>query len=126
MKVAVASHDGRLVDLHFGQATRFEIWELTDGAPHRVEVRTSEPGCGCGTQGQAGGTRPMQEAAALVADCRAVLVARIGDHGVAQLAARGILAFETDDTVEVALRLLSESPELFAPAPAPPVRREPV
>ena len=131
MKVAVASRDGAVVDAHFGQATRFEIWELTGGPPRRLEVRHSKPGCGCGTPGQAGRTEPMQAAAALVADCRAVLVARIGNHGVAQLAALGILAFETDDTVEVALQLLAERPELFAPRPAqrptaPSASREPV
>ncbi len=123
MRVAVASRDGAAVDAHFGQATRFEIWEITGGTSRQVEVRFSKPGCGCGTPAGPRGTDTMREAAALVADCRAVLVARIGDHGVARLAALGILAFETDDTVEVALRLLAESPALFAPAS--PSRPEP-
>jgi nitrogen fixation protein NifB len=126
VRVAVASRDGDVVDAHFGQATRFEIWELTGGTPRQIEVRQSKPGCGCGTLDQGSVTDRMQAATALVADCRAVLVARIGDHGVAQLAALGILAFETGDTVEVALRLLSESPALVAPAPLPSSSREPV
>jgi len=59
----------------------------------------------------------MEASAALVADCKAVLVAQIGDRAVKRLAGHGILAFETDDAVYVALRLLAESPHLPAPEP---------
>ena len=120
MRVAVASTDGSRVDAHFGQATRFEIWELTGGEltggpPRRLEVRRNAPACGV-TEWK-GGVDPMEASAALVADCQAVLVAQIGDCGVARLSERGILAFETDDTVEFALQQLAESPHVLAAEP---------
>lgn len=31
MKIAVASTDGKVIDLHFGDANRFLIFELEDG-----------------------------------------------------------------------------------------------
>lgn len=41
MRVAVASADGRHVQEHFGQATRFMIWEVDGGTARLVETRSS-------------------------------------------------------------------------------------
>jgi len=112
VRVAVAKGTGVAVDEHFGHATRFEIWELAEGAPRLVEVRRNTPACGAGWQ--PGAVDPMEASARLVADCRAVLITQIGDCGVARLEEQKILPFETDDTVADALRQLAERPELFA------------
>jgi len=117
LRVAVASRNGIFVDEHFGHATRFEICELAGWPPRLVEVRHNEAACGAAWR--ADGVDPMQASAALVADCKAVLVVQIGDCGVARLAEHHILPFETEDKVEVALRLLAESADLYAHGPVP-------
>jgi nitrogen fixation protein NifB len=106
MRVAVASTSGAVIDEHFGHAAQFRIWELTASGFHQVEVRQrrqhcSDGGCDCGAR------KPVQAAVELVADCQAVLVAQIGEHGVKQLAAHGILAFESNDPISVALQELA-------------------
>jgi predicted Fe-Mo cluster-binding NifX family protein len=49
----------------------------------------------------------MERSAANVADCQAVLVARIGECGIERLAERGIEAFEVSGPIETALRRLA-------------------
>ena len=114
MRIAVASGDGVVVDQHFGHASRFLIWDLTDGAPRLVETRHNAPACGAGWQ--PGAADPMQTSVDLVTDCRAVVVAQIGDCAITLLSRRGILAFESTDPVETVLRELAEYPDLAGAA----------
>ena len=39
MKIAVASSNGKIIDLHFGDADRFIIFELKDGEGEFSEIR---------------------------------------------------------------------------------------
>ncbi|CAH2598783.1 Dinitrogenase iron-molybdenum cofactor biosynthesis protein [Rhodovastum atsumiense] len=112
MKIAIATGDGVSVREHFGTAARFQIWELGSGAPQLVEERHNAPACGAGWE--PGAADPMQRSVDLVADCGAVVVARIGECAVTRLDELGILAFETDDPVEVVLRDLGAHPALLA------------
>ena len=94
-----------LVDQHFGHATQFLICETDPQGFRLVEVRRNEPACGA--TWAPGSDDPMERSAALVADCQAVLVARIGECGVDRLAERGIEAFELPGPIEAALRRLA-------------------
>ncbi|MBI5132702.1 MAG: dinitrogenase iron-molybdenum cofactor biosynthesis protein [Rhodopseudomonas palustris] len=107
IKVAIATGDGISVTEHFGYATRFQIWDFADGSPRQLETRPNRPACGADRSAQR--REPMDESVELVADCRAVIVARIGECGVDRLTALGILAFETEDAVDSAVRELAES-----------------
>ncbi|MCG6203441.1 dinitrogenase iron-molybdenum cofactor biosynthesis protein [Rhodopseudomonas sp. HC1] len=107
IKVAIATGDGVTVTEHFGYATRFQIWNFADGTPHLLETRTNRPACGADRREAR--REPMDESVELVADCSAVIVARIGECGVNRLTALGILAFETEDAVDTAVRELAES-----------------
>jgi nitrogen fixation protein NifB len=111
MRIAVASGDGMFVDQHFGHATQFLICETNPEGFQLVEVRRNNPACGA--DWTPGAADPMERSAALVADCRAVLVARIGECGVDRLAERGIEAFEVTGPIQTALRRLA-----FDAAPA--------
>lgn len=107
-RVAVATGDGVVVTEHFGYATQFQIWDVAGPAPRLLETRRNLPACGA--ERPASSQRdPMDASVGLVADCRAVVVARIGECGVNRLAALGILAFETEDRVDMALRELFDS-----------------
>lgn len=108
MKVAIGAGDGVTVTEHFGFATQFQIWDLAGDTPMLVETRYNRPACGA-DRNDGSVREPMDVSVDLVSDCRAVIVARIGECAVHRLDALGILAFETEDTVEQVLRELLES-----------------
>jgi nitrogen fixation protein NifB len=115
-KVAIATGDGIGVTEHFGYATQFQIWDFAGAAPRLLETRRNIPGCGADRSAEQ--RDPLDVSVELIADCRAVVVARIGECGVNRLSALGILAFETDDAVETAVRELAESKAVLERAPS--------
>jgi predicted Fe-Mo cluster-binding NifX family protein len=46
MKVAVVSSDGKVINQHFGNASRFLIFEVDGGEIQLIEVRETTPLCG--------------------------------------------------------------------------------
>jgi predicted Fe-Mo cluster-binding NifX family protein len=110
VRVAIGTHTGVRVSEHFGRATRFEIWELGPDGARLVGWRTVRPACGVGSE-QA--DELMDASVAAVADCRAVVVARIGECALNRLDKLGILAFETDDPVDATVRQLANYAALF-------------
>ncbi|MBB4199523.1 hypothetical protein CCR94_01310 [Rhodoblastus sphagnicola] len=109
-RVAIGTHSGVRVSEHFGQATRFEIWEVRSEGSRLVETRVNRPACGSGDDRA---DEIMDASVAAVADCRAVVVARIGECALTRLGKLGILAFETDDTVDDTVRQLAGYAGLF-------------
>lgn len=124
-KIAVASGDGVNIDLSFGAAYGFDIYEA-EGTKYRLaEKRKYElpegaapvaedgescgngSGCstssGCGTGGgcgASGGTFPKVQ---LIRDCRCVICKKVGFHVSKQLEKLAITSFDVDCTVEEAL-----------------------
>ncbi len=107
IKVAIATGNGVGVTDHFGYALQFQIWDFSSDEPRLLETRRNTPGCGAARGGD--GPDPLDLSVDLVADCKAVIVAKIGECGVNRLDALGILAFETDDSVAAAVRELAGS-----------------
>jgi len=110
VRVAIGTHSGARVSEHFGQATRFEIWEVRPGGWRLLETRVNRPACGSGCDRA---DELMEASVASVADCRAVVVARIGECALNRLDKLGILAFETNDPVEATVRQLASYAALF-------------
>ncbi len=110
VRVAIGTHSGVRVSEHFGQATRFEIWEVRPNGSRLVETRANRPACGTG---HTRADQLMDASVALVADCRAVVVAQIGECALNRLDKLGILAFETDDPVDATVRQLAGYAALF-------------
>ena len=80
--VAVATMEGILVNQHLGEAYRFQIWSKTEEGMRCVEERKApEPG---------GGDARWKQLAKTLKDCRAVLVAGIGDNPAKELAKAGV------------------------------------
>ena len=88
MKLAVASKDGLSINVHFGHAKRFAIYEVSSTACWLVEERDVAHYC----HGDQGSASAMEMILHTIADCRAVLIAKIGDGPVDKLAAKGIEA----------------------------------
>lgn len=86
MRAAVATKDGISINLHFGHARTFWIYELRDDGFTLLEKRDVDHYC----RGQSGDVSAMQKILQTLADCRWVFVARIGDGPIAQLNAAGL------------------------------------
>ena len=110
IRVAVASADGKVVGQHFGRAVRFVICEI-EGTDFRfVETRENDPACRANDEnGVEHDEDRLGKAIDCIADCKAVIAARIGDGAASRLAARGIQAFMIPDFIDHALKRLIAS-----------------
>lgn len=129
-KIAIASSDGEQIDLTFGAAQRFIIYEAEDGAYRRLEERkvsdseeerpadsraeasceSLQSGNGCGSgcgggsgKGGCGGPEGISEKVRRVEDCRAIVCKKIGFQVQKQLERKAISAFDVECTVKEAL-----------------------
>ncbi|MFT8314066.1 MAG: NifB/NifX family molybdenum-iron cluster-binding protein [Clostridium sp.] len=106
-KVAIATSDGKFVNQHFGKATKFEIYEVEDKKFNLLEVRENSPACGDnGHQENA-----MYDSINLLLDCKIVLISMIGVGPDQVLFDKGILSYETSDSIENALQYVSSNIE---------------
>jgi nitrogen fixation protein NifB len=93
--VAVATREGMLVNMHLGEAHKFQIWKQEDDGFAFVEERYApDPGAG---------PRRWEELAKVLFDCRAVLVAAYGETPRKVLTERGVLPYECSGFLETAL-----------------------
>ena len=93
--VAVATMEGILVNQHLGEAYRLQIWSRTEKGFHCIGERMApEPG---------GGALRWKQLAETLKDCRAVLVAGIGENPANALAKAGIEPIEISGFIEAAL-----------------------
>jgi len=101
-RVAVTSADGVLINQHFGHAAFFWIIDLeADGSFRVAEKRETRPWCRPGSD--ASDASPAEN----IADCAAVLTARVGPPARKKLELANITVFEQPDTIERALRKLA-------------------
>jgi len=110
--VAVASHEGALVNQHLGEAERLWIYQegphQGDGFELREHRRTPLPG---------GGDRRWQSLARLLCDCRALLVVSAGESPCKALKNQGIRVIEMEGLIEDGLTAA------FANQEIPPVMK---
>ena len=137
IKVAIASSDGLNIDLHFGQAKSFLIYELKDKKFELIEKRevpasaneSAVPdatesdfggGCGggfgCGSGSGCGGSGggcgggasgPLAPSVELLLDCRSVVAAQIGQGIRRQFERNAISVFDIELPIEEALNKLA-------------------
>ncbi|TGD73281.1 dinitrogenase iron-molybdenum cofactor biosynthesis protein [Mangrovimicrobium sediminis] len=89
-RVAVASKDGISINLHFGHAREFWVYEFAAGQWQLLERRDVDHYC----HGQTGDQGAMQRILKTIADCDAVFVAKIGDGPSEKLQAIGVTAVD--------------------------------
>lgn len=130
IKVAIASSDKINIDLHFGQASQFEIYELrfdhfeyleTREAPKSEQTAEEVPtggagcgsgfgggcgsGCGGGCGGGAGG--PVSPVVQSLLDCRSIVAAQIGQNVRRQFERNAVSVFDIELPIEEALQKLA-------------------
>ena len=111
-RFAICSKGGVLVDQHFGQTTKFYIYDIVDGKVVFVENRTVAKYCGGPDQDE--DDEKIDEMIETIKDCNCVLCMRIGTHPSHALAKKGIEVYITynriDDAVqEAAAKMFGES-----------------
>jgi nitrogen fixation protein NifB len=104
--VAVTSADGVLINQHYGHARCFLIYDLErDGTGVLAERREVSPWCsGDNREDEEPGTSGI---ARDIADCAAVLTARIGPPARKKLELSGVSVFEEHSAIDDALKKLA-------------------
>ncbi len=102
MKIAVGSTDGKVIDLHFGDANHFLIYKIEDGNSKFQEIRekTNIP------------VKNHQErwvaSIDLINDCKAVLCTKIGNEPTIELRKLGIKPIQLECDVNEAVEECSK------------------
>ena len=107
LKVAVTSKQGRLVDLHFGQAKEFMIYEIDGTDFNFVETRQADKYC-LGIEECDEEQVRIDALVESIADCDVVLTLRIGHHAEEKLLQRGIRSVTYWFTIEQGLKLVQK------------------
>ena len=107
LKVAVASKCGNLIDLHFGHASQFHIYQGDGQEFTLLEIRQVGKYCMGPVECITAENRRNQVLTALE-DCNAVLSMRIGNQAKERLHQSGVLSVESCDSVENGLRYAAE------------------
>lgn len=122
IRIAVATSDGKNVDLHFGKAEKFQIYELQNGkfifveerkaASSEYEKRGKSSGKNCGGggncgQGGCGGSGIESPNVALLFDCAGIVAAKFGQQIIRQFERKAVSIFDIECSVEFALEKLA-------------------
>lgn len=110
-RVAVATHSGVMVDVHFGQAKEFYIYDTDGENMTLVEKRGVEQYCSgkehCDPEMAHMGK--IDRIVATIADCRYVLSLKIGDSPREKLEERGIIPITSYDLIQKEISRLKQT-----------------
>jgi nitrogen fixation protein NifX len=115
MKVAFTSSDGETIDLHFGQAPEYRIWEI--GPEHAEPLGSVGPLVGGGDLDDRTAAR-----ANAVAGCAIVCTVQIGGPAAAKLVARRIHPMKTGGEVPIAA-VVAKLQQVMKTSPPPWLRK---
>jgi lactoylglutathione lyase len=88
IRIAVASRDGTTVNLHFGQTREFLVFDVTAGGATLIARRDIE------SHAQGEDEDPRDTVCRMLADCKALLVAKVGINPKEKLGNAGIDAID--------------------------------
>ncbi len=106
IRVAVASSDGKVVNQHFGAASQFLIFDVDARHFSLVETREATRACHSGAHDE----DKLLQSVKHLADCKLVLISRVGPGAQALLKAHGIDCYECGLFIDEALQRLQTSP----------------
>ena len=108
LRFAVASKTGNVVDLHFGHATEFYIYDFKKDTVTFIEKRNVEQYCNgkdfCDDE-----IDKFQKLISVVEDCNGIIALRIGGEPTNKLKDRDIDVFMTCEKVEIAVEKAAEA-----------------
>lgn len=132
-KIAVASSDQIRIDLNFGAAVEFLIYEVRDNGEYNfLEIRNASPkikedradlscetGCNsvynsscerdssCERNSSCGESQSSNPKVLLIADCRCVICKKVGLHIQKELEKKAITTFDVDGRIEDTLNKIT-------------------
>jgi nitrogen fixation protein NifX len=115
MRVAFTSSDGRTIDRHFGQVSKFDVWEVGPAQAGFVGQVTAI------TTGEDEEDRTEARAAA-VAGCTIVYTVQIGGPAAAKLVARRVHPMKTGAEIPIA-EVVGKLQEVLRGTPPPWLRK---
>lgn len=108
LRFAVASKSGMIVDTHFGHAKEFYIYDYADGEVRFIGRRSVDQYCkGVEECGEKEDT--FQKIITTLDGCNGVIAMRIGAEPKRKLKQKGIIAINTYDVIEDAVRKAASS-----------------
>lgn len=108
IRAAVASTDGKVINCHFGKASRFLIFELVNGSFEYLETREVKPCCNRGEHED----NAFENAAKELNDCSIILVSKIGLSAADFLETRGFDVYESPFPIRECLEKLADRYEV--------------
>lgn len=103
LQVAVATKSGMMVDMHFGHASEFYVYEYSNGNTVFKEKRIVTKYCN-GPQDCDDQEDRMESIIRTISDCNAIIAMRIGDAPKQKLTALGIRVYTTVDGIEASIK----------------------
>ncbi len=104
VKVAIASTDGKVINQHFGRANKFHIFLIEKDHYEFLESREIEPCC----KEQEHHEEAFNQVVALLRDCCAILISKIGDGASLYLEQKGFIIFEAPYVITDVLKKIIE------------------
>ncbi|HWP96095.1 MAG TPA: NifB/NifX family molybdenum-iron cluster-binding protein [Syntrophomonadaceae bacterium] len=101
-RVAVASSDGKVINIHFGQAEQFLIFDFNENGPEFYELRKTS--AYCGSEESHDGV--FSHTPTSISDCQYVLASRVGRGAEEALKQVGIQVFAMPGLIEPVLQKL--------------------
>lgn len=89
-RIALASTDGVEVNMHFGHANEFQIYDIAGEKYVFIESRYARPCC----QHQSHDTNRFDQVIKLLSDCDTIFVSQIGSGAADYLIQNGVRVFE--------------------------------
>lgn len=109
-RAAFVSTDGKVVNAHFGKATKFHIVEINDKDYKFIESRDNVPSCSNFQHSD----ESLLNAINVIKDCKVVFAAKIGEGAANALRLHGIDPIEAPYFIEDILkRLINSKVKLF-------------
>lgn len=96
-RVAAATSDGISVNEHFGRASFFRIYDLDDSGYRYVETRDAVAAC---QHKRTHSETDFDRVIALLSDCDALLVQKIGEGAAAYLISKNVRVFEVSADID--------------------------
>lgn len=107
MKIAVASNNGQDVNLHFGQAKSFYIYETAGSTLKELEKRETDSYCAHNAPKDHSFSKDrFTTVYEVIKDCELVVVQAVGDVPAAKLKEKGIKPFIFSGKIEEILNNL--------------------
>ena len=99
MKIAITTSNGKSVDLHFGKAKSFNIYELTSEELAFIETRSTGGYCS-GNSNHKFKPNKLDAAFEVIKDCEVICTAKIGETPSTKLQEKGLHVVEFEGTID--------------------------